>query len=274
MVEGVAVWAERKLLSNAGLMTSDKELRPRRHICPVFVACWEGGARYRAFSVNLTTSRNPSRAFSFVELLVVIAILVVIVGMFWPTPSHIQIRPMMGCMSNLRQTAIGFTMWSDDNGRSSPWQISTNHGGTLEMTPNGRAADQFLTLSNYLKHAQVFVCPTDQARHATNSYSSFGNQNLSYFAGLGALANSSNSSLSILSGDRHLQVNAQPVKPGLLVASNSATFGWTKELHERGSSSPVGNLLFADGHVEIARSARLTSSFQRQSPLTNRLVIP
>jgi prepilin-type processing-associated H-X9-DG protein len=181
---------------------------------------------------------------------------------------------MLACMSHLRQTAIGFTMWSDDNGGSWPWQVSTNQGGTLELIPNGRAANHFLPLSKYMKDPRVFVCPTDQARRATNSYSSFGNQNLSYFAGLDARANSSNSSISILSGDRHLQVNGQPVKPGLLVASNSATFGWTKELHERGSSSPIGNLLFADGHVEIARSARLTNAFQRQSPLTNRLVIP
>lgn len=239
---------------------------------PGFAACRVGGARYRDFSMNLATSRNSSRAFSLIELLVVIAILAVLVVMLRPMPSHN--RPLLDCMTNLRQTAIGFTMWSDDNGRSWPWQISTNLGGTLELIPNGRAADHYLTLSNYLKYPQVLACPTDQARHATNSYSSFGNQNLSYFAGLDALANSSNSSLSILSGDRHLQVNGQPVKPGLLVASNSATFDWSKELHARSSRSPVGNLLFADGHVEIARSTRLTNSFQRQSPLTNRLVIP
>lgn len=177
-------------------------------------------------------------------------------------------------MSNLKQTAIGFTMWSDDNGGSWPWQVSTNQGGTMELIPNGRAADHFLALSNYLKDARALVCPTDKTRYATNNYSGFGNQNLSYFAGLDALANSSNSFLSILSGDRHLQLNGQPVKPGLLVVSNRAPLSWTKELHERGSSSPIGNLLFADGHVEIARSVRLTNSFQRQSPLTSRLVIP
>ena len=176
-------------------------------------------------------------------------------------------------MGNVKQTVFGFVMWSDDNGVALPWQVSTNQGGTLELIPNGRAADHFLMLSNYVKNPQVLHCPTDLARDLTNNFSGFDNQNLSYFVGLDAIANSSNSSLSILSGDRHLQMNGQPVKSGLLVVSNRAPFGWTKELHAR-SSEPVGNFSFADGHVERIRAVSLSSTFQRQPLVTNRLVIP
>ncbi len=240
-----------------------------------FCACREGGARYRAFSMNLATSRNPNPAFSLIELLVVIAILAVLVVLIRPVnPSRLKKSDLLVCMNNLKQTVFGFVMWSDDNGGSLPWQVSTNKGGTLELIPNGRAADHFLTLSNYVKNPQVLACPTDLAKDATNNFSGFGNQNLSYFADLDALATSSNSSLSILSGDRHLQVNGQPVMPGLLVVSNRAPVGWTKELHARSSESPVGNLSFADGHVESVRAASLSAKFQRQPPVTSRLVIP
>ena len=223
--------------------------------------------------MNPATSGNPRRAFSLVELLVVIAILAVLVGVFLSGPRHDRAKALqVTCMSHLKQTVIGFVMWSDDNGGSLPWQVSSNQGGTLELIPNGRAADHFLTLSNYLKDTGLLWCPTDLARDLTNNFSGFDNQNLSYFIGLDAITNNP---FSILSGDRHLQVNGQLVKPGLLIVSNRATFGWTKELHCR-SSEPVGNLSFADGHVEVGgvRAGRLSATFQRQTTVTNRLAIP
>jgi len=224
--------------------------------------------------MKLATSGNPSPAFSLVELLVVIAILAVFGAWIRPVNPGRQKAEQVICLNNLQQTGLGFVMWSDDHGVSWPWQVSTNKGGTRELIPNGRAADHFLALSNYLQHPRILVCPTDPARHATNNFSGCGYQNLSYFAGLDAIAGSSNSSLSILGGDRHLQVDGQPVKSGLLVVSNRAPLGWTKELHAQSPQSPVGNLLFADGHVEQVRAVRLSRQFQRPAPVTNRLVIP
>ena len=197
----------------------------------VFAACPGDCERYRYFKMNSVTSRNPSPAFSLVELLVVAAILVVLVLLLRPVNPGRRNSAGVVCMSNLKQTVLGFVMWSDDNGGSWPWQVSINNGGTLELIPNGLAAVHFLTLSNYLKDPRLLACPTDRARTATNNYSSFDNQNLSYFAGLDAIASSSNSSLSILSGDRHLQVNdsrRRPVcwlyrTPGLGVGRRSYT---------------------------------------------------
>lgn len=242
-------------------------------ICPAFAACREGSARYRALSMNLAPSRNPSCAFSLVELLVLIAILLALfVVLVRPVnPGRLKNTDLLVCMSNLRQTVIGFVMWSDDHGGSWPWQVSTNKGGTMELIPNGRAADHFLTLSNYLKDPRVLACPTDRARYATNNFSGFDNQNLSYFAGLDAITNSS---LSVLGGDRHLQIGELSVKPGLLVVSNGTPLGWTKALHAQSSQSPVGNLSFADGHVERVRAISLSRTFQRQALVTNQLVIP
>jgi len=240
----------------------------------VFAACREGFERYLASKMNPGSSRNPLPAFSLVELLVVAAILAVLVLFLQPVNPGRRNSALVVCMSNLKQTVIGFVMWSDDNGVALPWLVSINKGGTLELIPNGRAADHFLMLSNYVKNPQVLHCPTDLARDLTNNFSGFDNQNLSYFIGLDAIANSSNSSLSILSGDRHLQMSGQPMKSGLLVVSNRAAFGWTKELHAESTESPVGNLSFADGHVERVRAVNLPANFKRQSPVTNRLVIP
>jgi prepilin-type processing-associated H-X9-DG protein len=240
----------------------------------VFSACRGDFERYRPFEMNSVTSKNSSPAFSLVELLVVAAILVVLVLLLRPVNPGRRNSAVVVCMSNLKQTVLGFARWSDDNGGSWPWQVSMKNGGTLELIPNGLAAVHFLTLSNYVKDQRLLACPTDPARTATNNYSSFDNQNLSYFAGLDALASSSNGSLSILSGDRHLQMSGQPVKPGLLVVSNTRPWGWTKELHTESSESPVGNLSFADGHVERVRAVKLSNYFQRQPAATNRLVIP
>ena len=221
------------------------------------------------------TSTKPDWAFTLVELLILIAILALIVMLIRPVnPSRIKQTQLMVCMNNLKQTALGFVMWSDDNGGALPWQVSTNQGGTMELIPNGQAADHFLTLSNYVKKPALLVCPSDPVRYTTNHYPGFGNQNLSYFANVDVIANRSNSSLSILSGDRHLQVNRVPVKSGCFIISNGSSFDWTSELHAQSSESPVGNLSFADGHGERVRAVSLSSRFQRQALLTNWLVIP
>jgi prepilin-type processing-associated H-X9-DG protein len=249
----------------------DKEWIPGQFV----VACRPQRARYHSRSMHAAASKNPGRAFTIVELLVLIGMLAGFLFLFLPVnPGRAKKTELMVCMNNLKQTGLGFVMWSDDNGGAWPWQVSTNQGGTMELIPNGRAVDHFLTLSNYLTDPRVLLCPTDNPRYATNSYPGFGNQNLSYFAGVDAFATSSNRSLSILSGDRHLQLDGQPAKTGLLVVSNHTALGWTKELHSGSSESPVGNLSFADGHVERVRALSLSSSFRRQALVTSRLVIP
>jgi hypothetical protein len=97
------------------------------------------------------------------------------------------------------------------------------------------------------------------------------NQNVSYFVELDA---STNNAASILTGDRHLEANSRPVKPGLLIYSNGINMNWTRELHGKVSTAPIGVLSFVDGHAEVVRGINLNSIFQRQGSITNRLAIP
>jgi hypothetical protein len=81
-------------------------------------------------------------------------------------------------------------------------------------------------------------------------------------------------SSTILAGDRHLSLNNQAVKAGLFETTNSTALGWTTELHNNKKNTPLGVLVFADGHGEVVKSAKLPEVFKRQTIATNRLAIP
>ena len=216
-------------------------------------------------------------AFTLIELLVVVAIVVMIATVLLPHP-HTGTRQkatQIVCMSNLRQVGVGFVMWATDHEDRLPWQVSTNAGGAMELTSNGQAVDHFLpllqllTTSNYFQ-PRTLHCPTDKTRTATENRVGFSRTNLSYFTALGTITNGPE---IVLSGDRHLQLNGKPAPPGVLLATNSAALNWSRELHPR-TSGASGNLLFADGHVELIKTEKLPAVFQRQAVLTNLLVLP
>ena len=233
--------------------------------------CSNRGAGYLV-AMNRATFRDANKAFTLIELLVVIAIIAILAAMLTPAITDRE-RPSkpVKCMSNLRQVSLGFLLYLSDYGDHFSWQISTNRGGTEELIPNGVATEHFLKLTNYLRQPAVFLCPTEKSRFAADGFTNFSNTNLSYFIPLDARTNSP---FAILTGDRHLSVGNQPVKPGLFFVTDSAAPGWTRELHDFKNSSVRGNLAFADGHVEIIKVENLPGVFQRQALATNRLVIP
>ncbi|MEK7780168.1 MAG: prepilin-type N-terminal cleavage/methylation domain-containing protein [Verrucomicrobiota bacterium] len=210
-------------------------------------------------------------AFTLIELLVVIAIIIIFAGLLFP-PHHggKEKARLTQCVSNLKQIGLGYNLWAGAKGNLFPWEVSTNAGGTLELIPQGNAADHFLPLSNLVVQARVLFCPSDRAvRQQTDSYLGFSNTNLSYFVSLEArLASPVSSSDLILAGDRHLSVSNQMVNPGLFVTTNNAALGW------KGFHPARGLLVFVDGHAEVIKKEKLPAVFQRQTIATNRLVIP
>jgi hypothetical protein len=98
-------------------------------------------------------------------------------------------------------------------------------------------------------------------------------QNISYFVNVDASTNNAN---TILTGDRHLQANGNPVKPGLFVFTNGMAMGWTSELHGNSANNPVGLMSFADGHAQrvLSRDSALTKIFGQQGITTDRLLVP
>ena len=220
------------------------------------------------------SSKARVEAFTLIEVLVVIAI----VGLFFlalhPTFDN---RPMKAtlnfCMNNQRQIAIGLLIWQSDNDGRFPWQVSTTNSGPMELIASGQALSQFRVLSNYVKSTSAFICPTDKAKRVATNYETMNDQDISYFVNVDASANTAN---TILTGDRHLQADGKPVKPGLFAFTNGMAMGWTRELHGQTASAPVGVLAFADGHGQIIRplNSALTDVFLHQPIATNRLVVP
>ncbi len=209
-------------------------------------------------------------AFTLIELLVVIAIIAILAVLLNQPRGGKERARLTQCMSNLKQVSLGFNLWAGTKSNLFPWEVSTNSGGTLELIPQGTAADHFLSLSNFGVQASVLFCPSDRtSRQRTDSYRGFSNTNLSYFVSLEArLASPVSASDLILAGDRHLSVNNQMVNPGLFVTTNHTTLGW------KGFHPARGLLAFVDGHVEAIKRENLPAVFQRQTLATNRLVIP
>lgn len=161
-------------------------------------------------------------------------------------------------------------MWSMDNSNHFPWEISSTNAGTKEFAEAGYAAPNFRILSDYLKTPTVFVCPTDKSKTVATNVEALKNGNLSYFMGIDV---GTNVALSILTGDRHLEMNGQPVKPGLTVYNSNSKMNWTRNLHSTGKF-PNGVVSFLDGHCERLWGTSTDFAFQRQGMAAQRLIVP
>jgi prepilin-type N-terminal cleavage/methylation domain-containing protein len=221
--------------------------------------------------MKMLSAETKAKAFTLIELLVVIFIVAILVALLLPATSGRGSGYLVRCLNNQRQIAIGFTIWEGDHNGQFPWQVSSTNGGTMEYAARGYAAPNFQILSNYLKSPTVFVCPTDKAKIVATNGTQFNNQNVSYFV---VFDTGTNNAVNILTGDRHLENNGKPVKPGSFIYSTNAVMNWTRELHGNVKNRALGVLSFTDGHIEIVRDANLNSVFQHEGMATNHLAVP
>jgi prepilin-type N-terminal cleavage/methylation domain-containing protein len=215
---------------------------------------------------------RTARAFTLIELLLVIAIIAVLAALLMPVPGGRGRAWAIICRNNLKQQALRFRLWGGDHEGKFPWQVTATHGGTMELIPDNRVSPHFQALTNCGLELRILVCPSDKVRRAATPARStdFTDQNVSYFLNLDT---ATNSPVSVLTGDRHLQSAGQPVQPGLFTWTTNLDIGWTRELHTSGKTAPAGNLLFTDDHVEWVRKD-LTTVFRRQGVAASRLVVP
>src|SRR6188768_27397 len=105
------------------------------------------------------------RAFTLIELLAIIAILA---GLLLPALAKAKSRGQrVACISNLKQIALGFRMWADDNTSLYPWQVSTNKDGTQGLL---QAWKHFSALSNEIVRPRILRCPRDQEKSFAENF--------------------------------------------------------------------------------------------------------
>jgi type II secretory pathway pseudopilin PulG len=204
-------------------------------------------------------------AFTRIELSVVITIVVLLAGVLLPTVTRVKAKVhRITCVSHLKQMGFAFRIFSGDNTNLFPMALSTNYGGTKELTNAADLFRHFQVMSNELSVPVLLTCPAD-SRPLTHDWSTLANSNVSYFIGLDA--DETNPEI-LLVGDRNLTTGSALVEGRLTVSTNEST-GWTRELHNYS-----GNVALADGSVQQLTAQRLREQLRRVTNAVQRLAMP
>lgn len=206
-----------------------------------------------------------------VELLVVLVVIAVLAALLLPGMEHETDRDYarMDCMNNLRQVGLAFRVWAMDHNDKFPMEIPETNGGSMEFDTGSNLFRHFQVISNELSTPKVLVCYAEWyspgITAATNFSTAFANSNIGYFVGVDA--DQSNPRM-ILGGDHNI-TNGLPVQNGILPLTTKQLASWTAEIHKN-----RGNVLFADGSVQLANTPKLREMIKNSGVGTNRLQMP
>ena len=189
-------------------------------------------------------------AFTLIELLVVIAIIAILAGMLLPAIAKSKERGrQLKCISNVRQIVAGLIMYATD------YRLKLPTPGTVMALPT--------VLSNHMKEASVFECPSDRgaAGWPTTDKSCFEKFQCSYVYAVGSdvlLAGVSNAAGVKISTfeypSRKVLVFEPPLYSANLITSPETQWHSTKRVSVMG---------FADGHSELIAP---TNTFNTADP--------
>jgi prepilin-type N-terminal cleavage/methylation domain-containing protein/prepilin-type processing-associated H-X9-DG protein len=214
------------------------------------------------------------QGFTLVELLVVVAIISILASLLLPAVIQAKARARrIQCASDLKQIGLAYHMFLHDHDNKLPMEVSTNDGGTLEFLQGAYLAGgmfdykHFQVLSNYLNTPSLVWCPSDRARSPADFFPPLQNSNVSYFVGANA---DYATPTSMLAGDRNI-TNTLAGGGSIIFLNGSPGLSWTTDIHVS-----KGNVLFADGSVELLNSAQLLLASQAPggtSPTTPPVVV-
>ena len=114
----------------------------------------------------MRASRSRSTGFSLVELLVVIGIIAVLMGLLFPALQRAkESARRIECASNLRQVAMTFIMYANENKQRLPLNKENVPGGPYSVLNNVFELHRDVVAmlqTSYLKEPQVFYCPSSE----------------------------------------------------------------------------------------------------------------
>jgi hypothetical protein len=158
----------------------------------------------------------------------------------------------VACLGNLRQVGVGLQVWAAGNSERYPWMVQLPDGGSYSLSS---AYMNFLVASNELGSPRILVCPSDSGKAAARSFSSFNNNNVSYFQSLHHVGIGRDQAL--LSGDRNIMgdgyANCAQAGIGSALQLNATGNGaWSATIH-----AGSGNVVLDDLSVHFAPASAL-----------------